>query len=90
MPFSGVALNSPLDVFIFILGCSFYICSILWIYGDAATRGFGGWKGSMLPLSLIIVGLVASTGIWWLLVVWVVVYAGWWFRRPPPIQLKFD
>ena len=90
MPFSGVALNSPLDVFVFILGCSVYVCSILWIYGDAATRGVGGWKGALAPVVLIVAGLAASAGWWWLLLVWPAVYGSWLARRPPTVTLRFD
>jgi len=83
MLFSGVPLDSVADVFVFIVICSVYVCSILWIYGDAATRGLAGVKGSLLPIFLIIVGLVASSVSMLVFAFWPATFVAWFFRRPP-------
>lgn len=65
------------EVFIFIIFCSVYVCSILWIYGDAATRNMGG-KGAILPLIFVLAATLALTmGLFWALVAWPVGYAAW-------------
>ena len=47
------SLDSALNVFIFIIVSSVYVCSILWTYGDTVTRGLTGWRG------VLISGLIA-------------------------------
>lgn len=80
----NISLNSSLDVFLFIIFCSVYVCSILWIYGDAATRG-AGWKGLLLPLLFIVAGTLALIlGISAGLAIWPLAYIGWFIWRPPP------
>ena len=49
----SISFTNSTDVFIFIIFCSVYVCSILWIYGDAATRDMG-IKGAILPLIFVI------------------------------------
>jgi len=71
-----------MDVFIFIVFCSFYVCSILWVYGDAATRN-AGWKGQMLPLLFVIAGTLALVkGVYLTLLIWPPGYAIWFVKRP--------
>ncbi len=78
----SLSLHSATDVFIFIIFCSIYVCSILWIYGDAATRG-AGLKGTVLPLLFIIAGTIALIlGYNIVLIVWPVGYVLWFFVRP--------
>jgi hypothetical protein len=82
----NLALASPMDVFIFIIFCSFYVCTVLWIYGDAATRN-AGWKGIILPLAFVIVGTLALiNGEYLALIVWPLGYAVWFFKRPDAIE----
>jgi hypothetical protein len=54
-----LALNSVFDVFVFIILCSGFVCSILWLYGDLATRGLAGLRGGFIVLALAIPGLIA-------------------------------
>ncbi len=82
----SLSLASSLDVFIFIIFCSIYVCSVLWIYGDAATRN-AGWKGLILPALFIIAGTLALIkGEYLALVVWPLGYVCWFIKRPPEIQ----
>ena len=75
-----------MDVLIFILFCSLYVCSTLWIYGDAATRG-AGWKGLMLPAVFIAAGTLALVkGIYLVLLAWPAAYLAWFFMRPPEVK----
>ena len=75
-----------MDVFIFIIFCSFYVCSILWIYGDIASRN-GGWKGLILPVLFVIVGAVALLkGEYLALIIWPVGYVYWFFKRPEEVE----
>ena len=67
---------------VFIILCSVYVCSILWIYGDSATRDMG-IKGIILPLILVIAAALALTkGITWALLAWPIGYIAWFFIRP--------
>ena len=50
--------NNSTEVFIFIILCSVYVCSTLWLYGDATTRDMGA-KGAILPLILVIAAELA-------------------------------
>ena len=78
----SITLSSSLDVFIFIIFCSCYVCSILWIFGDAATRD-AGIQGMMFPIIFVIVGALALIkGIFLLLVLWPVGYIAWFYIRP--------
>lgn len=78
----SINLTSSLDVFIFIIFCSIYVCSILWIFGDAATRA-AGTKGMIFPLLFVIAGALALIeGIYMALVIWPVGYIAWFFIRP--------
>lgn len=86
MLFSALSLNSPIHVFIFIIVCSVFVCSILWIYGDAATRGLAGWKGSMLPVLLIAIGLSASSLNLAILLLWPIAFVAWFFLRPATVR----
>ena len=77
-----IPLTSATDVFIFIIFCSIYVCSILWIFGDVATRG-GGTKGKIFPLLFVIAGALALiNGVYSALIVWPVGYVVWFFIRP--------
>lgn len=79
-----IPLNSATDVFIFIIFCSIYVCSTLWIYGDVATRG-GGMKGMSFPLVFVIVGalaLIKSEEYYQALIIWPVGYVVWFIIRP--------
>ena len=77
-----IALNNATDVFIFIIFCSIYVCSILWIFGDVATRG-GGIRGMLFPIVFVVIGALALIeGIYMLLVVWPVGYIIWFIIRP--------
>jgi len=82
----SLSLTSSLDVFLFIIFCSFYVCSVLWIYGDAATRN-AGWKGLILPLLFVIAGTLALIkGEYMALVIWPLGYIIWFIRRPGEVQ----
>lgn len=77
-----LSLTNATQVFIVIIFSSFYICSTLWIYGDAATRGMG-WKGSILPLVFIVAGTLAFIkGLYLALILWPVGYIAWFSLRP--------
>ncbi|MDX1518668.1 MAG: hypothetical protein R3318_01005 [Gammaproteobacteria bacterium] len=77
-----IPLHSATDVFLFIIFCSIYVCSILWVFGDAATRG-AGKKGMAFPLVFVIAGALALVkGVYLALAVWPVGYVLWFFVRP--------
>jgi len=77
----SLSLTSATQVFIFIIFSSIYVCSILWIYGDAATRGTG-WKGAILPLVFIAAGILALImGYYLALLIWPIGYIAWFFLR---------
>jgi hypothetical protein len=76
------SFSNSTEVFIFIILCSVYVCSILWIYGDAATRDMG-LKGGILPLIFIIAAALALTkGILLALIAWPIGYVAWFVLRP--------
>jgi hypothetical protein len=87
-----IEFNNSTEVFFFIIFCSIYVCSILWIYGDAATRDMGV-KGGILPLIFVIAAalalaknaLLALYG-WplgyWTLLAWPIGYIAWFIVRP--------
>ena len=78
----SILFSNATEVFIFIILCSVYVCSILWIYGDAATRDLG-IKGAILPLIFVIAAAMALTkGLLWALVVWPIGYIAWFIFRP--------
>ena len=78
----SLSLNSSLDVFVFIIFCSIYVCSTLWIYGDAVTRN-AAIKGLVLVIVFISVGtFVLMTGHKLVLLVWPIIYAIWFCTRP--------
>lgn len=78
----SLSLTNATHVFIFIIFSSIYVCSILWIYGDAATRG-AGWKGMILPLLFIVAGTLALLmGYNLALLVWPIGFIAWFFLRP--------
>ena len=78
----SLTLSSATDVFIFIIFCSCYVCSILWIFGDAATRA-AGVKGMIFPLLFVIAGALALIkGYFLALIIWPVGYVAWFFIRP--------
>lgn len=64
------SLVNSLDVFMFIIFCSIYVCSILWVYGDAATRGMAGLQGVLTG------ALIAIT-------IWPLGFIVWFSKRPP-------
>ena len=77
-----LSLANSTQVFIFIIFSSIYVCSILWIFGDAATRGTG-WKGSILPLVFIVAGILALLmGYNLALLAWPIGYIAWFLLRP--------
>ena len=77
-----LSLTNATQVFVVIIFSSFYICSILWIFGDAATRGMG-WKGSILPLVFIVAGTLAFIeGLYLALILWPLGFVGWFLLRP--------
>jgi len=78
----SIAFSNSLEVFIFIILCSVYVCSILWIYGDSATRDVG-LKGVILPLVFVIAGALAlAKGMMLALLVWPTGYIAWFILRP--------
>ena len=78
----SISFSNSTDVFIFIIICSVYVCSILWIYGDAATRDMG-IKGALLPLIFVIAAALALTkGMIIALIVWPIGYILWFLLRP--------
>lgn len=79
MPFT---FSNSTEVFIFIILCSVYVCSMLWIYGDGATRDMGV-KGAILPLIFVIAAALALTkGMIWSLLAWPVGFVLWFIFRP--------
>jgi hypothetical protein len=77
-----ISFSNSTEVFIFIILCSVYVCSILWIYGDAATRDMGA-KGAILPLIFVIAAALALTkGFLWALIIWPIGYIAWFILRP--------
>ena len=78
----SISFGNSTEVFIFIILCSVYVCSILWIYGDAATRDMG-IKGAILPLIFVIAAALALTkGMMMALIAWPVGYIAWFVLRP--------
>lgn len=78
----SISFTNSTEVFIFIILCSVYVCSILWIYGDAATRDMG-IKGAILPLIFVIAAALALTkGILLALLAWPIGYVVWFILRP--------
>ena len=70
------------DVFVFIIFCSIYVCSVLWIFGDVATRGAGS-KGMIFPAIFVVIGALALIeGLYMLLILWPVGYIAWFVIRP--------
>jgi hypothetical protein len=90
-----LALNSVTDVFIFIILCSGYVCSILWLYGDLATRGLAGLGGAVIAILIAIPGLIAipvlveSPGLIAVLL-WPIGFLIWLNERPPEKELEPD
>jgi hypothetical protein len=78
----SISFSNSTEVFIFIILCSIYVCSTLWIYGDAATRDMG-IKGLILPLIFVIAAALALTkGLIAALIVWPIGYIAWFRLRP--------
>ncbi len=78
----SISFSNSTEVFIFIILCSVYVCSTLWIYGDAATRDMG-IKGLILPLIFVIAAALALTkGLIAVLIVWPIGYIAWFRLRP--------
>ncbi len=78
----SLTLTSATDVFIFIIFCSCYVCSILWIFGDAATRA-AGMKGMIFPILFVAAGALALIkGIYLALLIWPIGYVAWFYIRP--------
>ena len=71
----SLSLDNSLSVFIFIILCSIYVCSILWVYGDAATRGMSGLKGSLTAALIAIV-------------IWPLGFIVWFCKRPSLTELN--
>ncbi len=77
-----IPLTSAADVFIFIIFCSIYVCSILWIFGDITTRG-SGTKAMIFPLLFVVAGTLALIkGVYLALIIWPVGYVVWFIIRP--------
>ena len=77
-----IPLTSAADVFVFIIFCSIYVCSILWIFGDITTRG-SGTKAMIFPLLFVVAGTLALIkGVYLALIIWPVGYVVWFFIRP--------
>ncbi len=77
----NIPLFSPMDVFLFIIFCSIYVCSTLWIYGDVAARG--GGKGMIFPLLFVIAGALALVkGYYLALLIWPIGFVIWLVIRP--------
>ena len=86
----SLSLTNATHVFIFIIFSSIYVCSILWIYGDAATRGVG-WRGTVLPLLFIVAGTVALLlGYNLALLVWPIGFIAWFVFRPAETKILTD
>lgn len=82
----SLSLSNSFDVFLFIMFCSFYVCSVLWIYGDAACRN-AGWKGLLLPMLFVLAGgLALIKGVLMALAVWPLGYVIWFVTRPGEVQ----
>ncbi len=82
----SLSLTSSLDVLMFIIFCSVYVCSTLWVYGDAATRN-AGWKGLILPLLFIVAGTLALIkGEYMALIIWPLGYVVWFLKRPAEVN----
>ena len=84
------SFSNTIQVFIFILLCSTYVCSILWIYGDSATRDMGA-KGAILPLIFVIVAALALTKGYLLgLLAWPIGFIAWFIFRPKKSHIIVD
>ncbi len=78
----AVSFANATGVFLFIIFCSIYVCSILWIYGDGATRDMGH-KGLILPFVFIVAGALAIIkGLFLGLLIWPIAYIAWFVLRP--------
>lgn len=78
----SLSFSNATEVFIFIILCSVYVCSILWIYGDSATRDMG-LKGTILPMIFLIAAVLTLVkGFFWALLVWPIGYGAWFMLRP--------
>ena len=78
----SISFSNSTDVFIFIISCSVYVCSILCIYGDAATRHMG-IKVALLSLIFVIAAALALTkGMIIAIIVWPIGYILWFLLRP--------
>ena len=90
-----LSLDSVYEVFIFIILCSGYVCSILWLYGDMATRGLAGISGSVVVIIIAIPGLIAipvlvdNPGIIAVLL-WPIGFLVWLNERPAEKELGPD
>ena len=74
--------SNAIEIFIFIIFCSIYVCSILWIYGDAATRDMG-LQGAILPLIFTLAAATALIeNIAWPLALWPLGFIAWFIFRP--------
>lgn len=78
----ALIFNNAIEVFIFIIFCSVYVCSILWIYGDAIARDMG-FKSVLLPVVFILIaGFYLLEGTFWVLYIWLIIYTLWFMLRP--------
>ncbi len=85
-----MSFSNATEVFIFIILCSIYVCSILWIYGDAATRDLG-LKATILPFIFVVIAALILTQNWiWLLPIWPIAYVCWFIMRPKDAHVITD
>lgn len=88
-------LDNVYQVFIFIILCSAYVCSILWLYGDMATRGMAGIRGAITAGLIAVPGFfaipvfVANPGLIGV-VLWPISVLIWISERPAEQQLEHD
>lgn len=78
----NISFDSSVSALLFIVLGSIYVCSILWIYGDAVTRD-AGKTGLILPIIYILCGaFILHKGALIVLAVWPIGIAAWFFLRP--------
>ncbi len=78
----ALSFDNVYEVFVFILLCSVYVCSILWLYGDAVSRKVPRQGVAFVLLFLLVGSVMLLRGMFWLLLIWLGGYGVWFCIRP--------